>query len=209
MTTNIKRGQRIKTIRQQLGLSQEEFGHLITPPANRSAVSKWEHGNGPVGARMRQIAKIGGVSVNFLNNGSDDLLAEVAAKVENLRERANSGKLSSREKQELKGKLNEESILIASGTRVDENKWHDTVKHLYKNWNHLSLVEQHLFATFIQTRQKIQDNIKNSNYGSNTLVLFDTIILEFCGLFKDNEIQPSNAKLLFKIAELFDLDLGD
>lgn len=37
-------GEYIKSLRNELGLTQEELGHQLNPPVNRAAVHKWEKG---------------------------------------------------------------------------------------------------------------------------------------------------------------------
>lgn len=69
---------RIKSIREGLGKSQEEFGQLFDPPAPKSAVSRWEHGGSPNKRRLAIIAKLGNISVDELINGSlDETIAEI------------------------------------------------------------------------------------------------------------------------------------
>lgn len=66
-------GDRIKFIRQSLGKHQAEFGEMLEPHASKGVISHWEHGtNVPTKERLQQIAKIGGVSVEALLNGSPD-----------------------------------------------------------------------------------------------------------------------------------------
>lgn len=62
-------GLRIKTIRQEKGMTLEEFGKLFG--AGKSNVSKWEKGSTlPNPERLKAIAKIGDVTVEELLNGS-------------------------------------------------------------------------------------------------------------------------------------------
>lgn len=52
-------------------MTQEEFGNALDDPANKGVVSHWEHGaNTPSQARLKQIAKLGGISVQALVHGS-------------------------------------------------------------------------------------------------------------------------------------------
>lgn len=63
-------GDRIKAIRQSLGESQTEFGEHFSPPISKVTVSRWESGGvKPQKKRLREIAKLGNVSVNYLLNG--------------------------------------------------------------------------------------------------------------------------------------------
>lgn len=63
-------GNRIKKIRSEKGMSQEEFGLLIKN-AHKSLVSKWEKGQSlPNNERLKRIAEIGNTTVDFLLYGS-------------------------------------------------------------------------------------------------------------------------------------------
>ena len=58
-------GNKIRSIRMNLGMTQEEFGNLFN--ATRSNVSKWERGSSlPNKTRLKAIADIGDVSVDEL-----------------------------------------------------------------------------------------------------------------------------------------------
>lgn len=64
---NVQFGNKIKNIRLSLGKNLASFGEALTPPASASLVSRWERGvNLPNSRRIKSIAQIGGVSVNFL-----------------------------------------------------------------------------------------------------------------------------------------------
>lgn len=66
-------GDRIKFIRKDKNLSQSDFGKSLSPAANKSVVSRWESNtNVPSEGRLKQIAAMGGVSVDYLKNGSID-----------------------------------------------------------------------------------------------------------------------------------------
>lgn len=76
--SNIELGNRIKNIREKLGKSQEEFGKLFKPSAPKSAVSRWEHGGSPNKRRLAKIAKLGGISVDELINGTlEDAMIDI------------------------------------------------------------------------------------------------------------------------------------
>lgn len=65
-----KVGRRIKAIRLQAGQNQETFGKFFTPSVSKGAVSRWESGDTvPNAKRLKKIADLGGVSVDFLLNG--------------------------------------------------------------------------------------------------------------------------------------------
>ena len=85
MKNNPGFGQRVKRIRQQLHMSQSEFGTLFEPPAPKSAVSRWEHGGTPTAERLKVIAKKGNVSVDYLLNGSlSEALSQIARSIDQL-----------------------------------------------------------------------------------------------------------------------------
>ena len=68
-------GSRIKNIRINLDdnkTSMNDFGKLLDPIADRSLVARWENGvNLPNQHRLEQIAKIGGVSLDYLLSGKE------------------------------------------------------------------------------------------------------------------------------------------
>lgn len=67
-------GSRIKRIRKNLGLSMEEFGKLFSPKASKGVVSNWENGyNKPNNERLKKIAELGNVSIDYLLHGRQDL----------------------------------------------------------------------------------------------------------------------------------------
>lgn len=60
-------GERIKSIRLNLGLSTEKFATLFNPPASKGTVSKWENGRYlPNNTRLKRIAELGHISVDEL-----------------------------------------------------------------------------------------------------------------------------------------------
>lgn len=62
-------GHRIKGIRMNKGMTLEEFGKLFG--ASKSSVLGWERGdNIPNPERLKKIAEIGGVDLDFLLNGN-------------------------------------------------------------------------------------------------------------------------------------------
>lgn len=65
-------GKRISDIRKSIGLTMEEFGSRMTPPASKGAVSNWENGyNLPNNERLKRIAELGNVPVLYLLEGKD------------------------------------------------------------------------------------------------------------------------------------------
>ncbi|MDG4977302.1 helix-turn-helix domain-containing protein [Lactococcus lactis] len=88
-------GIRIKDIRIHLNLTLEQFANLIDSTANRSAVKNWENGiNLPNATRLVKIAKIAGVSVDYLLTGESSLEdVELSASYEILKKREQVAKL--------------------------------------------------------------------------------------------------------------------
>ena len=67
MNNNILIGKKIKNIRISLGDNMEEFGKRLSPVATKGTISKWENGKYiPNNDRLRQIAELGNVSIDFL-----------------------------------------------------------------------------------------------------------------------------------------------
>lgn len=74
-------GERIRNLRVKMGYSQPRFAELFTPPISKATVSRWEKGNRtPEPDKLKQIAEICNVSVDYLINGS---LEEQINKVKN------------------------------------------------------------------------------------------------------------------------------
>lgn len=82
-------GQRIKAVRLKLGLTMEEFIERIDnkPGRGRSGtVNNWEAGkNAPNKKRLKRIAELGGVSVEYLINGLDISTREAINRFEKAR----------------------------------------------------------------------------------------------------------------------------
>lgn len=67
-------GERIKIIRKEKGMTLEEFANLFEPVANKSNVSRWEKGLAyPSNERIKKIAEIGNISVEYLLNGDGNI----------------------------------------------------------------------------------------------------------------------------------------
>ena len=63
-------GQRIKNLRLKMGYSQPGFAQQFKPAISKAAVSRWESGNRiPEPDKLKQIAEIGGTSVDYLLHG--------------------------------------------------------------------------------------------------------------------------------------------
>lgn len=66
----LETGNRIKAARIEKGLSMEQLGEKLTPPASKGAVSNWENGyNLPNNARLKQLSDILDVSTSYLLEG--------------------------------------------------------------------------------------------------------------------------------------------
>lgn len=69
---NKKVGLKIRQIRQNLGMTQQEFGDLFD--ATRSNVSKWERGSSlPNKERIKKVASVGNTTVNNLLYGNPSI----------------------------------------------------------------------------------------------------------------------------------------
>ncbi|HBM5831874.1 TPA: helix-turn-helix transcriptional regulator, partial [Enterococcus faecium] len=67
----VETGQRIRLARIEKGLSMEQLGGKLSPPASKGAVSNWENGyNLPNNTRLKQLSKVLDVSTTYLLNGS-------------------------------------------------------------------------------------------------------------------------------------------
>lgn len=65
-------GQKIKSLRNRLGLSTEEFAKKMDPPASKGTVSKWENNKYmPNTSRINQIAKMDGKSFDEFVYGQE------------------------------------------------------------------------------------------------------------------------------------------
>ena len=84
-------GLRIRSIRKNRGMTLEDFGDLLNPPASDSIVSRWERGVSlPSNERTKQIAKEGNITVDELLYGNplerysdEELLKELLRRKQN------------------------------------------------------------------------------------------------------------------------------
>ena len=68
-------GQRIKDIREKLGLTMAEFAKQIDPSGNAKSgtVSNWEHGrNAPNIQRLKRVAELGNVPIEYVQGKTND-----------------------------------------------------------------------------------------------------------------------------------------
>lgn len=133
IVVNKELGNRIKAIRIQLGKSQTEFGELFNPPAPKGAVSRWEHGGGPNKGRLKKIAELGGVSIDYLLNGCPQLSLK---EMKELRNRVIHDAATDIEKQQLR-EINLENSINFSSIK----------SHFTQGSNAMVKEEQQLFAT--------------------------------------------------------------
>lgn len=90
-------GSRIRRIRIEFGLTMQEFGEKLNPPASDSIVSRWERGISlPNNDRLRQIAELGNVSMHYLLEGqtyeeyAGEIIKGIKESKQNIIEFANS-----------------------------------------------------------------------------------------------------------------------
>lgn len=73
-----KVGKRIKMLRISKGMTMNEFGNLIDSNVKSGTVTNWESGkNAPNKKRLKRIADLCGVSVDFLLNGTQMSIRDV------------------------------------------------------------------------------------------------------------------------------------
>lgn len=66
----VETGGRIRLARVARGLSMEQLGALLSPPASKGAVSNWENGyNLPNNSRLKQLSDVLKVSTTYLLSG--------------------------------------------------------------------------------------------------------------------------------------------
>lgn len=141
-------GNRIKAIRKSLGKSQEEFGQLFDPPAPKSSVSYWENGGGPNKRRLQKIAELGGVSVEYLINGSQLSITDTRKLLDKAEDNT---KLSDSEQQ----KLRESQLDFQANTnRLAENSSREirqSINHQRKliSENPLSILSGYSLSDFL------------------------------------------------------------
>ncbi len=116
ITKNIELGNRIKAIRMKLGKNQTEFGNMFDPPAPKGAVSRWEHGGSPNKKRLKKIADLGGVSVEYLINGNRLSFSDTKILFDKA---VHKSKLSKDERQ----KLVESQLDVASAVSAMVSRW--------------------------------------------------------------------------------------
>lgn len=148
-------GNRIKAIRKSLGKSQEEFGQLFDPPAPKSSVSYWENGGGPNKRRLQKIAELGGVSVEYLINGSQLSITDTRKLLDKAEDNT---KLSDSEQQ----KLRESQLDFQANTnRLAENSSREirqSINHQRKliSENPLSILSGYGLSDFLVTFNRVR-----------------------------------------------------
>lgn len=170
---NEELGKRIKEIRFKMGKSQEEFGELFNPPAPKSAVSRWEHGGSPNKKRIKKIAQLGNISVDYLLNGSiDQSIAESRSEYEELLERAINNKLSSEDRKRINELKLETSTMwhkIAQPMETEEDE-NDAYIYEFVNFESkkLSRTDKLLYGKYIDLVNQIS-NFSNSDKAKKAL----------------------------------------
>lgn len=128
MKTKKKRemGQRISTIRQKLGLTQQEFANKFDPPASKGAVSRWENGDRtPSNKTLKQIAELGNVSVDYLQTGFSLSYTEYRSLLDKA---IKQGKLSDKERQKLIESQLDFNATLSSIKQYWENSARDEIE---------------------------------------------------------------------------------
>lgn len=123
---NIMIGKRIKSIRISKGIDLAEFGKMVNPPASASIVSRWERGiNLPNSQRIKSIAEIGNVSVNFLLNGTQMSIKDI----KKFQSTLSSDNLTDEEKKRIK----EISIETRSAIQSVNEPFNKTSRQVFKD----------------------------------------------------------------------------
>lgn len=170
-------GQRIRSIRLRLGLTMEEFIERIDgkPGKGRSGtVNNWETGkNAPNSKRLKKIASLGGVTVDYLLHGTkvnSDNFNEVMEKI--LKQNSDSLSLEETSSPVLE-KLEEYALESISQLRqdhsdFDERVTNEMVLYFKNNWNKIGLSGKHNILSFSKLVSKI-DASDNSTLINNHL----------------------------------------
>lgn len=191
---NEELGKRIKEIRFKMGKSQEEFGEMFNPPAPKSAVSRWEHGGSPNKKRIKKIAELGNISVDYLLNGSiDQSIAESRSEYEELLEKAINNKLSSEDRKRINELKLETSTMwhkIAQPMETEEDE-NDAYIYEFVNFESkkLSKTDKLLYGKYIDLVNQIS-NFPNSDEAKKTLgqLILDLHVASTLGLISKETI---------------------
>lgn len=173
----IATGQRIRSIRLRLGLTMEEFIERVDgkPGKGRSGtVNNWETGkNAPNAKRLKKIASLGGVTVDYLLHGTkvnSDNFNEVMEKI--LKQNSDSLSLEKTSSPVLE-KLEEYALESISQLRqdhsdFDERVTNEMVMYFKNNWSKIGLSGKHNILSFSKLVSKI-DASDNSTLINNHL----------------------------------------
>lgn len=122
-------GQRIRAIRLKLGLTMEDFIERIDnkPGRGRSGtVNNWETGkNAPNKQRLKKIAELGGVSVDYLQTGFSLSYTEYRSLLDKA---IKQGKLSDKERQKLIESQLDFNATLSSIKQYWENSARDEIE---------------------------------------------------------------------------------
>ena len=177
-----------------MGKSQEEFGEMFNPPAPKSAVSRWEHGGSPNKKRIKKIAELGNISVDYLLNGSiDQSIAESRSEYEELLEKAINNKLSSEDRKRINELKLETSTMwhkIAQPMETEEDE-NDAYIYEFVNFESkkLSKTDKLLYGKYIDLVNQIS-NFPNSDEAKKTLgqLILDLHVASTLGLISKETI---------------------
>lgn len=144
-------GERIKVIRNRLGENQTQFGERFSPPVSKGGISRWENGDTkPTAERLKKIAEFGGVSVEYLINGSQLSITDTRKLLDKAEDNT---KLSDSERQ----KLRESQLDFQANTnRLAENSSREirqSINHQRKliSENPLSILSGYGLSDFLIT----------------------------------------------------------
>lgn len=144
-------GERIKVIRNRLGENQTQFGERFSPPVSKGGISRWENGDTkPTAERLKKIAEFGGVSVEYLINGSQLSITDTRKLLDKAEDNT---KLSDSERQ----KLRESQLDFQANTnRLAENSSREirqSINHQRKliSENPLSILSGYGLSDFLVT----------------------------------------------------------
>ncbi|EJF00205.1 helix-turn-helix domain-containing protein [Liquorilactobacillus mali] len=168
MNENEKRkvGNRVKSIRVGLGLTMDEFAKKIDSSAKSGTIANWEMGkNAPNKKRLKKIAELGDVSVNYLLHGTGLSLKDIET-LENKFVHSPS-ELSEKDKIAAKdsaAELKEVSLKFYEKTINDISSVFDADN--LRNLSSSELVLAHSMAILLFTADKTKNPIFSTKIGS-------------------------------------------
>lgn len=203
-------GKRIQLIRKSLGLSQNDFGKHFSPKVNKSTVSRWEHDQVmPEKQKLDQIAKMGGVSTDYLINGTQASQAELVY----AGAQENDPSLDPELKADLFQNLGSLVIKGESVTKESQKQLHHLVANHYRNFKKLSLSARELicqtsrFITKYDDTPSLNSRLDASSYidqSSEELTYLSRLIQSIMD-FDGNATNDNRRKAQDQFDQLMDL----